>query len=126
MDIIPTNVAERIDIDRNRYDTLSRRTSMANLRALNSIGNKIDILPDTIREYREILEEVTNSDVETVRNMCRTLHIILIDRTYYNRSFKSPLFSRELNNLRAMSFKIEQLKEIAEIYLYAIEESLIQ
>lgn len=126
MDFLTTEQTQRLEADRIRYDSLQREATYNNLRALNAIGNNINVLPDTIRKYREICEAATQADTEILRRIAGILHTVLIDRMYYNKQFTSPLYTHDLNNLRAFSFKIEQLKELVEIYLCAIEESLVQ
>mgnify|MGYP005837023413 CR=1 FL=1 len=110
MDFLTTEQNQRIEADRSRYDSLQREATYNNLRALNAIGNNINVLPDTIRKYREICEAATQADTETLRRIAGILHTVLIDRMYYNEQFTSPLYTHDLNNLRAFSFKIEQLQ----------------
>lgn len=106
-----------------KYDDLRDRSSMHNIKALNACRNTFE-LPSIITDYRNLIVEMGSESVELLRRVTDILHILLIDRTYRNKTFRSPIFTGNLRNRSAFAANIEELKEVADTYLNAIEDSL--
>jgi len=112
---------------KNEYDALRDKLSWVNFGLAKCIDNRyVDELPEVIIRLKGILEGVDGRYLELLKRPLNLLHAVLITRMYYNKTFKSPLYQYNLDEMRVGANSLIELRNLYAIYIYAIEESIVQ